>query len=222
MTPVIHLHVPKTGGTTVYHHLQAVYGEAFCRAPNHLPAAYDASRYACVSGHFTMGDLEAMGVAGRPVLTALRDPVDRLLSLYHYLTNPPPEAQGHRWTEDVAGMSFEAFALSERVDWPWLDNDATRRLSGLGESRDRVDDSHVNAALLNLAHFPLVGLTDRMDETLSRWSELFDWPAVQTEARYRQPGRMRQEDIDPGVLAAVRARQRHDAVLYQFVTRRDW
>lgn len=79
------MHIPKTGGHTLRAVLSAVYGDALCPAENWSELAkVDVSKYRVFIGHFgyeqahkTFGDAD--------FITFLREPNERLLSLYHYL-----------------------------------------------------------------------------------------------------------------------------------------
>jgi hypothetical protein len=79
---IIHLHIPKTAGTSIRHALASVLPDGHC-AP-HIVDDEDAESYvgtdfSLYSGHFGFSSAEALG---GDVITILRDPIDRCISTY--------------------------------------------------------------------------------------------------------------------------------------------
>jgi hypothetical protein len=91
--PLISLHVPKTGGTS----LKAVLGDWFPdgrlllhyrTAPTHMPPRHDWHGPVCIHGHFNA--LRDFGVSdyypqAAQFIVFLREPFDRFLSLWFYM-----------------------------------------------------------------------------------------------------------------------------------------
>ena len=107
MVPVIFMHIQKTAGTTLVNLLKRFYGEKNCMSHgDHLAgfaecanpetffskenilAAYQHKKF--ISGHFGYSFCSAF-MDGRYSFTLLRDPADRILSLYYYWRSQPRE-----------------------------------------------------------------------------------------------------------------------------------
>ena len=99
--PIFSLHVPKTGGTSFGVCLQKIYGNSFMF---HYPES-DRQRAepievlegkGCVHGHLILDCYQEL-CQGADIVTWLRNPVDRTLSLYHHiLSNPDSSNEFHQ------------------------------------------------------------------------------------------------------------------------------
>lgn len=240
-TPILlHLHIPKTGGSSLTTLLEQEYGDGYCRVPNwrqSTPSVWQAEwgeaetlrRMACISGHYYFGFWRALNAElsdemciERPVfLTFVREPVDRLLSLYHYWRE-----NENRYQAQLLAMSFEEFALSDGSPsgeaWEFLDNDMVRRIAGVEGVGHTVVEADYRRALEHLRCFPGVGVTERFDETVARWAERFSWSSTAYEHRLTQPERLRREELPAALIAEIESRQRYDSALYEYVLARDW
>lgn len=87
MSKIVFLHIPKTGGTSVHDFLvnQFESSECFPDRFNTLRShsAETLGRYKYFSGHYDMDGIERIP-GEKFVFTFLRDPVDRVLSLYYF------------------------------------------------------------------------------------------------------------------------------------------
>lgn len=131
---LLFLHIPKTGGIALYTALEAVYGreqstrfanpgEGVAAAPEHL------RRHLLVSGHEQFADMLAKGLGDYFTVTVVREPVARLISVYHYVRSLPD----HPLHAEYIGMQPEDWVVKietrkerNRQIWqlggsPWLD-----------------------------------------------------------------------------------------------------
>ncbi|HEU0014189.1 MAG TPA: polyhydroxyalkanoic acid system family protein [Longimicrobium sp.] len=222
---VLFLHVPKAGGTTLgeYVYGQAhgpedhdggllsagvlfiPYGffkEADLRVPDYIRPALGRADLRAVIGHFWFGIHEHVG---RPwtYVTLLRDPVERVVSLYHYLKLDER-------------MSLEEFAVAP--PFREADNDQVRRIAGADPETGRCTRGMLETAKENLRrHFAVVGVTERFDETLVLLNRRLGWTReVGSWPRNVNPARRPTHSLPPSTLDALRARNALDAELHRF------
>lgn len=87
MNKIIFLHIPKTGGTSTHSFLvnqfqeSEVFPDRFNTLRNH--SKEHLSKYKYFSGHYDMDGIERIP-GNKFIFTFLRDPVERVLSLYYF------------------------------------------------------------------------------------------------------------------------------------------
>jgi hypothetical protein len=157
-----------------------------------------------VIGHFWFGLHEHLA---RPSLyvTALRDPVERIVSLYYY-------AKLH-----------ETMSLDEFVEAPpfrEVDNDQTRRLAGADPDLGVCTPDLLDQAKENLRrHFAVVGTTERIDETAVLLERRLGWSgAAVCQPRNVTEGRPAVAALPPQTIAAIRRRNELDFELWRYAS----
>jgi hypothetical protein len=222
---VLFLHIPKAGGTTlgeyVYNQARAPddsdegllnagvlfipYGffkEADLRVPEHIRPTLARTDLRAVVGHFWFGVHEHLR---RPstYVTLLRDPVERVVSLYHYLKLDER-------------MSLDEFAAAP--PFREADNDQVRRIAGADPEIGGCTRAMLDAAKENLRrHFSVVGVTERFDETLVLLNRRLGWTKeVGSWPRNVNPARRPTDSLPQSTVDAIRARHALDAELHRF------
>jgi hypothetical protein len=172
--PVAFLHIEKTAGMSVSQALEQQFHPTQIN-PDALAACDDARmrRYALIRGHFDLPTLRRID-PDRFVLTFLREPKARILSLHQYWRSYVPEslAELHPGAAKAASMPLLDWL---RCDAPEIQNAIdghyVRRLLGLyrGPAGDPVRDDPegcLAAAIRALDGLGFVGLTEQMGRSL--------------------------------------------------------
>ncbi|MET0648975.1 MAG: polyhydroxyalkanoic acid system family protein [Pyrinomonadaceae bacterium] len=224
---VLFLHVPKAGGSTlgeyVYNQCRAPeptgdglldagvayldYGfikEPELAVPSHVKSLLGRRDLRAVVGHFWFGLHEHVA---RPstYVTLLRDPVERVVSLYYY-------AKLHETT------SLEEFARTP--PFKEVDNDQTRRIAGVNPPVGGCTRATLDAARENLRrHFAVVGTTERMEETLALLNVKLGWSSdVVSYPRNVNAARPATASLTHEAAEAVRARNELDHELWRYAS----
>ncbi|WP_116367399.1 sulfotransferase family 2 domain-containing protein [Parahaliea mediterranea] len=217
---LISVHLPKTAGSSFHEALREAYGDqlyadygdqplntpqwplrlgavAFAMTAPLKPAL--RKHVACVHGHFLPLKYATLSV-GRTVqyVTWLRDPLDRLLSHYHYWrdTPMPPHAGPVRRQFEAEQWSLEAFCLA-----PSLRNLYSRFLWGFP-----------------LKRFDFVGITEHYEEDLDELSERLlhrNLPHLRHNVTPQRANQAPRELLSPGLIESVRTLHGRDFALYE-------
>ncbi|HEV2762321.1 MAG TPA: polyhydroxyalkanoic acid system family protein [Pyrinomonadaceae bacterium] len=224
---VLFLHIPKAGGQTlgeyVYNQCRAAekreddlldagvaylnfgfFQEPGLPVPEHVQRLLARGDLRAVVGHFSFG---LHGHVARPstYITILRDPVDRVASLYYYL----------KLRET---MSLEEFAA--RPPFREVENDQTRRLAGQDPAQGPCTAETLRAAKENLRrHFAVAGTTERFDETLILLKRRLGWDReVISYPQNVNAARPPKTALSPEAVEAVRRRNELDFELWRYAT----
>jgi hypothetical protein len=180
---IIFLHIPKTAGTTLYRimdrHYQkksiyTIWQDGTLDEFKQLNEAR-RSHIRLLRGHFGLG-LDELLRGPTAYFTFLREPIERVISYYHYVRRSP----GHYCYEQVTSrrMSLKEFVES-RLD-PMVDNAQTRLLSGLATGQEipfgQCPPDLLERARQNLHdRMTVIGLTEKFDQTLLLLKQTFGW-----------------------------------------------
>jgi hypothetical protein len=195
---VVFLHIMKTAGSSIRTRLDEVCADVPIwrfdeRGPPSAVPAAELAPYRVVMGHMTLAD--ALHVPPpRRIFTVLRDPRDRLVSLYHFLARHRPEiAQGDEFERArlARATSLEEFLADPRpLVRDELQNMMTRVLAGghvpVGPNTYRHPDGPaattisgaqlLHLALGNLLALDFVTFVDRLEQDRPRLMEVLGLP----------------------------------------------
>jgi hypothetical protein len=218
VTRTFFLHIPKTAGTSLREVVLEHYPpnrtiEVYSHGPADLEEmrrkAHDA---VVVYGHFSFGFHELLGTDGRYV-TLLRNPVDRVVSFFQHQSRDPASEYGEKI---AGGMTLKNLLESEQCHQ--VNNHMVRILSG----HLSVETTH-NRALLERAeanidaHFDVVGITERMDDSLQLIGRTLGWkPRRSVPVLNVDPGRG-SLSLDDQTRDAIVEFNRLDVELYERV-----
>ncbi len=233
------LHIPKTAGSSLERILGRQYAHAMFTTKEWRPAkdgtgVYEAEesirglfalppaerdKFKIIKGHFHFGYASLLP-ADTVYFTFLRDPVERVISTYYFALRNP---RNYLHEPIVKGnLSLADFARSDLT--PEITNDQVRRIAGVTNERPFLgkyanDAEMYEAAKSHLeSHFPIVGLSERFDETILLLQRTFDW-----ETPYYNRvnvGSNRPSTTEPEVIDIIRERNQYDLALYEFAAQR--
>jgi hypothetical protein len=213
------LHVPKSGGSSVISSLRSTLGESGLFHANESryqqgPLAVLLNRYPVVAGHFSFAQISDGLLADTFFFTFLREPVDRVLSLYYYYRRQDPARRRDERVAQAQDVDLEPFieSVSERPS-PWS-NWQTFLFSGATDS-EQPAEALLPAALSNLERMDFVGVHDDVDRGFARLCELRGWPAESTLPHENATGdRLRPQELPRDLLARLAALNDCDSVLF--------
>jgi hypothetical protein len=185
---IIFLHIQKTGGITLQRLLRRKLGNPlFVRAYELLNSSKELNTLEKVlqsksvkdryfAGHVCFG-VHRLLPQPCTYITILREPVSRLVSLYHF-SRSNPTSYYHKFAQD---KSLEDFLL--RTQLMELDNGLVRFLAGDEQDLfiNRTPIGKCDKSLLDLAkynldeHFSFVGLLEKYDQSVLLLSALMEW-----------------------------------------------
>ena len=243
---LIFLHIPKTAGTTLRpvftgHYgdveadhepaLRLLYGIAYDRGegflkppgdliPDYLATALERYDVRAVVGHFSFG-VHRLARRSATYMTFLRDPIDRITSLYFHLKDWKHSRPGvsfpseidRPFTDDTTIDEFATcYALRE------LDNDQTRRVSGIEPPFGECTRDMLETAKRNIEeHFAVVGLTERFEESVALAAHVLEWNSeLSYWSRLVNEKRLPVSAISSAAREAILDRNDLDRDLYRF------
>jgi len=198
---IVFLHVPKCGGTTLHDLLAGWFGAGTMHPERHNalwrhPAGHLAEKRV-FSGHYDYYSTQLIP-GRRRLITVLRDPRERLVSLYNFLhahLDAVIDGQGLALARRAADLDIAAFFADPWVrSHPCIDNAMSRTLSDVPQGWVRWEgptpqgpsedlDRMAGQALANLMAFDFVGFLSDMDGSVARLADLLGRPVPPRVAR---------------------------------------
>lgn len=221
---ILFMHIAKTAGTAFreaiienYKYSQVAY--LYPHPPGLLVSNLgllsleQRARFRIVMGHFQYGIHEFLPQEYTYV-TIVRDPVQRVISHYHYLRQRQPELT----SEGAVNLSLTEMLEQHRT--VNLDNHMVRCFSGVDEND--VPPGHIDQRVYDLAihhlrtQFKFVGYQDRVDEAYAALQKEFNWRA-RSSLEIVNKGEWSGEQVDEATRAAIERFNTWDCRLYSKV-----
>jgi len=212
---VIFIHIPKTAGSTLRPIMDRHYPRHVIRKLDFLPRDLDAflklpeqarSQIRVLQGHFPFGLHEQLAVPADYV-TILRDPVDRIISMYYWIQGN----HEHVLNKLVRSMSLKDFADS---GFEITTNHQTSLISGL------IANPENNAFAIARSHLEseitAFGLNERFDESLLLFKKRLGWKHIFYSRRNVTKSRPRRSEVPASVLEIIQRHNSLDLKLYEF------
>lgn len=233
---LLFLRIQKTASKSVENLLFTRFALSGIAESVHTPQGdkLDVNAFPFVSGHVNFGFIKRF--ARRPVIvTFLREPLDRALSAYYYFrresqetleliraTYPPEWAEERiRYSERSLELGLLDFLQQEpELAQTRLANMQTRVLlssKGLWDKMAMSDEEMLQEAKKNLEACDIVGLTERLNDSLALMEHRLNWEGLGPIPHHNaNPNRRRVTDEDPQALAILAGWNQLDIELYAF------
>ena len=215
------LHIPKTAGTSLTELLIGrIGGDRVCPAGTLVD--YDAmsdeelARYDLLKGHF---DYALRARLRRPAqfLTMLRDPVDRVVSLYHqWRRSPvPPGGLGGEAVAKRYDLADFIDCGETAVEWRCVNAQVYQIADRVRQARDPEKDREMlDLAKAHLREFAFVGVSERFAESVTTLCGRFGWPVPATMPSANVADEA--GGIEPAIRRRIEERNVADRELYDF------
>jgi hypothetical protein len=216
---LIFLHVPKTAGATltvilVRHYPQEATfliggpGRPTLKDFEALPL-HERARFTCLAGHVAFGVHRLLPGPAR-YITMLRDPVDRLVSLYYYVRETPEHPMHERLIRER--VTLEEFVRS-------IPPDAQVRLVSGAPHRGPTTREMLERARQNLRErFVAFGLAERFDESLLLFARVLGWGNLYSRRQNVTRARPVRSTLASSTVAMIEEHNVLDRELYTFAS----
>jgi hypothetical protein len=228
-TRLLHLHVPKTAGTAVRAALERACNGTLRVFPHYDEHKYkdlDSSKYDVYSGHY--GFKTATGIGG-DIITVLRHPVDRYLSVYYFWrqlyesgaeVSPNTTIASKYSIDDFVTVRDEPFIVEEfanRVTWQIAHGSSFAHRREL-RLQGKTDEDVFRMALDNLSTFAVVGVQEDLPTFTDRFAEKYNF-ALKVDRINVTKSRVSAKDVSVAALRRIQDWVYLDLELYENVRR---
>ncbi|MEO7725286.1 MAG: sulfotransferase family 2 domain-containing protein [Chthoniobacterales bacterium] len=214
---VIFLHLPKTAGTTVNRLIEWEYPLKEMYSVDPVLFQWSAAHLRALSperlrkirmfkGHMAFGLHEVLPQKAT-YITVLRDPVDRVISAFHFM-------RSYKLHPLYWKMRRENWTLEDFVNNTQRDNVQSKIVAG-SEFNEPCTREIVETAKGNLRnHFSVVGLSARLEESLALMKLRFGWRLSSYSSFNVTRSRPKKRDLPPATLDLIHQRNAFDIELY--------
>ena len=225
---IIFLHIPKTAGTTINSILQQQYeskqiyflglnAQESIQSYQQL-AAEEKKAIRLVSGHTSYGFHKYIP-GSSTYFTFLRDPVERVISFYHFVKKHDQHYLHRSITKEVTGIiPFVSNRWNIMVD-----NGQTRLISGawLEPGSGKLTSQTFELAKKNLSqNFSVVGLTEHFDLTLLLFRKIFNWQNINYVRKNVSKAAPHERRLTPEERETILNYNQWDVALYEYAKER--
>ncbi len=216
---VIFLHLPKTAGTTVNRLIEWEYPLSQMYSVDPVLFRWSAAhlrglpperlrKYRMFKGHMAFGLHEVLPQPAT-YITVLRDPVDRVISAYYFMRN-------YKLHPLFWKLQRENWTLEDFVRRAQRDNVQSKITAGAKYesscTREVVDQAKYNMQ----NHFSVVGLSDRLEESLALMKLRFGWKLSSYSSFNVTRSRPKKRDLPQSTLDLIHEKNAFDIELYDY------
>lgn len=210
------VHIPKTAGTSLLTILDQQFSADETCEHRHaetildLPQA-ELDKYRLIRAHGTFRQFEKVCKPSSIFITMLREPIDRVLSTYYYLTTSP---------ENFYYNQVKAMGLKEFINWDsrdrWIiDNHQTRLITGTNLISQTPDLNEAKRIIRD--RFKFVGLLERFTDSIQLLSYIFGWQFAEENRKVNITStRPKKTELASQIIDDIKAINQLDIELYNY------
>jgi hypothetical protein len=214
---LIFLHVPKSAGTTLNRLIEWEYPLfemysvdpvlfRWSRARLFRLPKQRLKKFRVFKGHMPFG-LHEMLPQPATYITVLREPVDRVISAYYFMSN-------YKLHPNYWKFRREGWTLEDFVNRSPRENVQTKMIAGA--DYDEPCTAEILAkAKDNFPYFSVMGLTERFEESLALMKLRFGWKLGSYSSFNVTRTRPKKRDLPQSTLDLIAEKNRFDIELYQ-------
>ena len=220
----IHLHIPKTGGTTLRDIIQRQYqAEKILMIPK-LDESEDIlkevstsqiNQLKLIQGHLKYGIHNHFHRRAK-YFAIIRDPINRVLSTYYYVLSQKNNPQNL----STSNNQMTIYDYVQSGVNPFLINGQTQLISGKTGNIDNPiikSEELFSLAKENIANdFLFLGITEMFDETILILKNMLGWHMPYYSIANRTKNKPNYDAVDPTIISFIKEHNQLDIKLYNF------
>lgn len=209
---LIHLHMPKTGGTTLKNIIKKnihpsvnydVYEDHQQREQTLKSLSH--KHVSCIQGHFPFG-VHQYFPNPSTYITMLREPTKRIISEYYFIRDNPR----HNQYQIVNSISLEDYHLQTQHM-----NLQTRLLSG--QIDNPLTNKDLEKAKENIEkYFSVVGITEMFNESIDLMKRKFNWKNIHYRKQNVTKKKPPIDKLPAKTISSIKENNHFDIDLYHF------
>ncbi|WLR42966.1 sulfotransferase family 2 domain-containing protein [Bacillus carboniphilus] len=208
---LFHLHIPKTGGTSLKHIVKQNYqniAEVYRPPIKKTLTKISNHNYDCVIGHMRYGAHEYFKPNKYHYITLLRNPIDRVISEYYFIARRPQHENYHL---------YKHLSLEEYASLPILQNMQSQFLLGYHAHQNlTIADLKIIKERINSGEIT-AGITEEFEKSLTLFSTKFNWKVKMNVVLNKNNMRPINSTIPPVQIATIKRHNLIDLELYSYV-----
>lgn len=210
---IIFVHIPKTGGLTLYSIIDNQYKD-YChiRGPVHEIVTLkdeEKKRIEVLRGHFQFGIHNDLPQKEYTYMTILRNPIEQVISHFYEIRSSK--------THSLCGICNEItlleYVTSDRFFCNTV-NQQTRHIAG-NKYQDDLETAKCNLK----KYFSVVGITERYDETLYIIEKKLGWKIDNYQRLNVSTNKPPIEEIPKNIIEIIKEKNQKDIELYELANR---
>lgn len=210
---LIFMHIPKTGGMTLKRIIKRQYPDDTILKDitdgkiQEFQEKMEERDFKFVFGHLSFG-LHLHTSKPCTYITMLREPIDRVISMYYYVLNK----EDHPLHDIVKGLSFGEF-----LDHPDLKNHTNNMQTKKALGTNSLITMDLEQAKLNLLnHFSVIGITEMFDDSIKLMKEKLNWNDISYVRKNQTKSRLSKDQIDQSIINKIIENNELDIQLYKW------